>query len=376
MSEATTRAYAAAAEALKLNVLAYGGTLLDLDLFKEQLTESVEDPYGVDIVVEIRPGLEITFPLVTTSMKEWRRRGPGSPTEMLVRALGRLAMMRVWRERGTVAPPAGLLEVNGLGKALIERARVEPQAFFDAIWSPVRIGDKFTDTADWMGEGAVTPLLARAPAAMRRARPLPEGLPWLSGYSNLNAVFVEAVALDERLAVLWRPQDGSGFEVRLAPGMMPDTLLAAAPGRPFRQYVSHPLLDRLQLRIVSVRQHQKSLRLKLDGGSTLWRRVRLKGGNEERAELKQEIRMLRDGRRHLEKVIAGHLTLPGQRGDTEVPWDDILDGDEIDEFTGQPWPEVDRGFEGISGRRYHEERLHDDDDPPIRFDEDDPASYA
>ena len=74
MSEATTRAYAAAAEALKLNVLAYGGTLLDLDVFTERLVESAEDPHGVDIVVEIRPGLEITFPLVTTSMKEWRRR--------------------------------------------------------------------------------------------------------------------------------------------------------------------------------------------------------------------------------------------------------------------------------------------------------------
>jgi len=137
MSEATTRAYAAAAEALKLNVLAYGGTLLDLDVFTERLVESAEDPHGVDIVVEIRPGLEITFPLVTTSMKEWRRRGPGSPTEMLIRALGRLAMMRVWRRRGTVAPPAGLLEVNRLGKALIERAGVDPQAFFDATWSSV-----------------------------------------------------------------------------------------------------------------------------------------------------------------------------------------------------------------------------------------------
>ncbi|MGE9115668.1 hypothetical protein, partial [Escherichia coli] len=117
--------------------------------------------------------------------------------------------------------------------------------------------------ADWMGEGAVTPLLARAPAATRRTRPLPEGLPWLSGYSNLNTVFVEAAALDDRLAMLWRPQDASGFELRLAPGMMPDTLLAAAPGRPFKQYVSHPLLDRFELRIVSVRQHQKSVRLKL-----------------------------------------------------------------------------------------------------------------
>ncbi len=376
MSEATTRAYAAAAEALKQNVLAYGGALLALDVLTERLTESIDDPYGVDLVIQVRPEIELSFPLVTTSMKEWRRRGPGSPTETLVRALGRLAAMRVWRNRGTVAPPAGLLEVNGLGKALIERAGISPQAFFDATWSPVRIGDKYTDTADWMSEGAVTSLLARAPAAMRKTRSLPEGLPWLSGYNNLNVVFIEAVALSERLVVLWRPQDASGFEVRLAPGVIPDTLLAAAPGRRFKQYVSHPLLDRFDIRIASVQQHQKSLRMKLDGGAALWRRERLKGGNEERAELKQEIRELREGRRHLEKVIAGHLTLPGQRGDVEVPWEGLLDEDQIDEFTGQPWPELEYDINGISSRRYHEERLHDDGDPAIHLDEDDPASYT
>ena len=293
MSEATTRAYAASAEALKLNMLAYGGTLLDLDVFTERLVESAKDPYGVDVAVEIRPGLEIVFPLVTTSMKEWRRRGPGSPSEMLVRALGRLAMMRVWRKRGTVAPPAGLLEVNGLGKALIERAGVDPQAFFDATWSPVRIGDKYSDTEDWMGEGYVTALLARAPAATRKTRPLPAELPWMSGYSNLNAVFVEAVALDEKLAVLWRPQDSTGFEIRLPPHVLPETLVTAAPGRPFREYVSHQLLDRFELSIDTVRSHQKSLRMKLRGGMSLWRRMRLKGGNDERRELKDEIRMLR-----------------------------------------------------------------------------------
>ena len=69
------------------------------------------------------------------------------------------------------------------------------------------------------------------------------------------------------------------------------------------------------------------------------------------------------------------MTLPGQREDTEVPWDDILDEDEIDEFTGRLWTELNQDFEGISSRRHHEERLHDDGDPPIRFDEDDPASY-
>lgn len=376
MSEATTRAYAASAEALKLNVLAYGGTLLDLEVFAERLVESTEDPFGVDVAVEIRPGMEIVFPLVTTSMKEWRRRGPGSPTEMLVRALGRLAMMRVWRRRGTTAPPAGLLEVNGLGKALIERAGVDAQAFFDAAWSPVRIGDKYTDTADWMSEGRVTGLLARAPAATRGTRALPAGLPWMSGYSNLTSVFVEAVALDEKLAVLWRPQDSTGFEIRLAPNMLPETLRTAAPGRPFKQYVSHPVLDRFPLVIDAVLPHQKSLRMKLRGGMPLWQRVRLKGGNEERRELKEEIRALREGRRHLEKVIAGHLTLPGRRGDVEVPWDDVLSENEIDDFTGEPWAarQID-DFEGISAQRFHEERLHDDGDPIIRFDEDDPASY-
>lgn len=378
MSEATTRAYAASAEALKLNVLAYGGTLLDLDVFTERLVESTEDPYGVDVVIDIRPGLALSFPVVTTSMKEWRRRGPGSPTEMLVRALGRLAMTRVWRRRGTTAPPAGLLETNGLGKLLVERGGVEPQAFFDATWAPsIHIGDKYSDTLDWMGGGTITPLLARAPAAERnRVVDLPAPLPWMSGYSSLDAVFVEAVALDERLAVIWKPQDSTGFEIRLPANSLPETLKAAAIGRPFSSYVSHPLLDKFDLEINVVLSHQKSLRMKLRGGSALWRRVRLKGGNEDRRDLKAEIRALREGRIHLERVIAGHLTIPGCRGDIEVPWENLFDEDEIDEFTGRPWPShPEDGIEGISSKRRREDLQHDDGDPIIRFDENDPASY-
>lgn len=377
MSEATTRAWAASAEALRENMLAYAGMLLDLDIFRERLTVSSSDPYGVDVVVECPHGAVLTIPLVTTSMKEWRRRGPGSPTEMLVRALGRLAMTRVWRKRDTIAPPAGLLMTNGLGKLLVERAGIEPQAFFDATWTPnIHIGEKYSDTADWMGSGTVTPLLARAPAADRkRIVDLPTPLPWMSGYSALDAVFVEAVELDERLALIWKPQDSTGFEIRLPANLLPETLKAAAIGRPFSSYVSHPLLDRLDLEIDGVMAHQKSLRMKVRGGAALWRRVRLKGGNEDRRDLNTEVRALRDGRRHLEKVIAGHLTIPGHRGDVQVPWD-LLDDEDIDEFTGKPWlDQPTESFEGISSRRRREERQHDDDDPIIRFDEDDPASY-
>lgn len=377
MSEATTRAYATSAEALRENMLAYAGTLLDLDIFHERVMAS-SDPYGVEIMVDCPHGAGLLIPLVTTSMKEWRRRGPGSSTEMLVRALGRLAMTRVWRKRGTIAPPFGLLETNGLGRALVERAGVDPQAFFDATWTPsVHIGDKYSDTLDWMGGGLVTPLLARAPAAERkRVVDLPAPLPWMSGYSSLDAVFVEAVTLDEQLAVLWKPQDSTGFEIRLPANSLPETLKAAAIGRPFSSYVSHPLLDRFDLEIDAVMSHQKSLRMKLRGGLPLWHRTPLKGGNEDRRDLKAEIRALREGRIHLERVIAGHLTIPGRRGDIEVPWEEVLGEEDIDEFAGRPWPNQPAdGIEGISSRRRREDAQHDDGDPVIRFDEDDPASY-
>ena len=374
MSDAMTRAWAASATALQQNVLAYGADLLGLDPANEKLSAAMADQYGVEMVLEAPHGAGLIVPLVTTSMKEWRRRGPGSPTEMFVRALGRIAMVRIWRRHGTVAPPFGLLEVNGLGKALIERASLDPQAFFDATWaSEIHIGNKYSDTLDWMSDKAIPTLLARAPIASRKRLVSLPRLPWVSGYSSLDAVFIEAASLDERLALLWRPQDSTGFEVRLPAGL-PATLVTAAPTRPLRNFVSHPLLNRFELEIDQVRLHQKSMRMKVRGGAVLWRRYRLKGGNEERRELRDELRAMRDGRRQVEKLIAGHLTLPGRRGDVEVPWDpELFDEDEIDDLTGQPWPDM--PAEGISSRRFHEERLHDDGDPLIRFDEDDPASY-
>jgi len=60
-----------------------------------------------------------------------------------------------------------------------------------------------------------------------------------------------------------------------------------------------------------------------------------------------------------------------------MPWDDSLYEDKFDDFTGEPWavrPTDD--FEGISAQRRREERQHDDGDPIVRFDEDDPASYG
>lgn len=84
MSEPITRAWAAAATALQQNVLAYGAELLGLDPENEKLPAASADPHGVELVLEAPHGAGLIVPLVTTSMKEWRRRGPGSPTEMLV----------------------------------------------------------------------------------------------------------------------------------------------------------------------------------------------------------------------------------------------------------------------------------------------------
>ena len=370
MSEATTRAYAASAEALTLNMLAYAGDLLGLDPATETLAPHLTEPYRI----ELTTGMGAPFPLMTVSLKQWRRRGPGSTTEVMIRALGRLARTRVWRRHGTMAPPFGLLHANALAKAIVQHARVDPQAFFDATWSSVQMGEKYSDSADWMTTGVPPVLLTRATVAQHPQIEPPAGLPWLSGYSSFDAVFVEAWSLDERVVLHHRPQDNDRFEIRMPPGL-PHTLVHALIGKPLRALVSHPVLDRFDIVIVGVTHHERSIRFQVRD-EMLWRRDQFRGGSEARREVDRELRAMRTGRRHLEDLIARHLTIPGRKGDVDIPWnrDELFDDDEYDAFADKPWSERDE-FEGIMSRRSRRDARHDDGDPIIRFDEDDPASY-
>lgn len=369
MTNDANRAYEASAEALKQNLLAYTAELLGLDPSVERVFADSDHPY----CVRIDPGIGKSFPLINVSLKEWRRRGPGSTIEVMTRAIARLALARVWRRHKTVAPPYGLLVTNGLGKALVERAGIDPQAYFDATWTPVEMGDKYADTADWMSAGPAPTLMARAPAVNRPVKVLPPRLPWMSGYNTEDAVFVETAEFDERLVLHWRPQKSNESELRIPSGY-PLSILNAAMGKPLKTLVSHPLLNRHDLRIDYVYIHQRSARMQLRGGSRLWSRVRLKGGNDARENLREEKRALQIGRRNLEELITRFLTLPARKGDVEVNWEGILLDEEIDSFTGKPWPER-QVFEGISTRRHHEEYRHIDADPIIYFDEDDPEAY-
>ena len=369
MSEAMTRAYAASAEALTQNLLAYGGELLGLDPQTESLVLHTTEPHRVELVTS----MGVPFPLTTVSLKQWRRRGPGSTTEVMIRGLGHLARTRVWRRRGTIAPPYGLLHTSALAKAVVERARVAPQDFFDATWTDVGIGEKYSDSADWMSAAPPPGLLARAAVATHPAIDLPANLPWLSGYSTLDAVFIDALSLDERIVVHHRPQDGDRFEIRLQPDL-PMVLAAAVTGRPLRSVISHPVLDRFDITITGVTSHQRSIRL-LVRGMEPWNRHQFAGASDARREVNQEIRALKTGRRHLEQLIARHLTIPGRKGDIEVPIDDdVIFDDDWDAFADRPWPEREE-FEGVYAKRRARDVSHDEGDPAIVFDEEDPVSY-
>lgn len=370
MSEATTRAYAASAEALTQNLLAYGSDLLGLDPQTERLVPHATEPYRVELVT----GIGAPFPLTTVSLKQWRRRGPGSTTEVMIRGLGHLARTRVWRRRGTIAPPYGLLHTSALAKAVVERAKVAPQDFFDATWADVAIGEKYSDSADWMSADPPPALLARAAVATHPAIDLPARLPWLSGYSTLDAVFIDALMLDERVVVHHRPQDGDRFEIRLRPDL-PMVLATAVAGRPLSGVISHPVLDRFAITIIGVTTHQRSIRL-LVTGTEPWTRRQFAGGSDARREVNQEIKSLKSGRRLLEDLIARHLTIPGHKGDIQLPIDaDVVFDDDWDEFADRPWPRCEE-FEGIYTKRRARDARHDEGDPAIVFDEDDPASYT
>lgn len=371
MSDAKTHAYAASAEALAQNLLAYGAELLGLDPATETLALHSIEPFRV----ELTTGLDRPFPLMTVSLKPWRRRGPGSTTEIMVRGLTRLARTRVWRRHGTTAPPFGLLKVNVLLKAIVQRSRVDPQSFFDAVWSPVEMGEKHADSADWMTPGTAPTLLARSPAATHPVVVAPHGLPWLSGYSTYDAVHVEAWALDDRIVLVHRPQDNDRFELRI-PADLPLALIQGLVGKPLRSLISHPILDEYDMVIDSFVRHEKTIRFRIRNW-LFWNTDEFRGGSEARREVNRELRGMRQGRAKLEELIARHLTIPGATGDVDVPWirEDLIDPDDgFDLFADKPWTER-KEFEGIMSKRRTRDTRFDDGDPLITFDEDDPEAY-
>lgn len=371
MSELHDAAYLASAEALKLNMLAYAGEILGLGQHGERVYADPNKP----LCVRIDPGIGESFPIMDIELKPWRKRGPGSPTEVMTRAIERLARASLWRSMGTKAPPAGIMETGALTKALLEHYDVAPQEFLDATWTPVQMGDKYSDSADWRDHRQQPDLLARAPAVNYPTRYMPPELPWTAGYALHDAVFVEIIALSDEVIIIYKPQRSDRCEVRIPSGL-PNSAIIALHRRSLKNLVSHPLLNRFPMVINATRHHQRSLRFEVLG-SDPWRRVRFKGGNEERRLLKEGIRDLSPARRHFERLIAGILTVPGRIGDTEPDWEIPADADEIfndyDTFLGE---EIERpDFQGVAQRRSEGEWHHDDGDPPIRFDEDDPKSY-
>lgn len=355
-AKAATRAYAASAEALVLNLMAYGDEILGLEA-DERLVRDKAAPY----LIRLDAGAGESFPLVSVSMEAFRRRGPGSPTEVMVRALGRLALARVWRRRGTVAPPVGAMNVNAIAKALLENHGVDGQAFMDATWRPVPIFDKYTDTSDWRSTGTEPALLARSPLLQHRETTLPQGVPWMAGYSSSDAIFVEAVELAPEVVLYWRPTRGDVAEIRLPAGV-PHTVITAAVGGPLRRLVSHPVLDRFALTIRSAGFHQRTTRIIVEGAAP-WKRAHLAGGNEDRAEVAAELKALRPARRQFEALIKRMLTIVGSDRDfVHVPWNDDFELDEEDVGLNIVWGAQERTPRGIAERRAEMERGCDDGD--------------
>lgn len=372
MTELHDAAYRASAEALKRNMLAYVPEILRLE-GPERVCEDETNPY----CVRIDPGIGESFPIMNIDMKPWRKRGPGSPTEVMIRSIERLARARLWRRSGTVAPPAGIMVTSAIGKAMLEHHGIEPQAFLDATWRPVAMGDKYADTHDWRDGRSPPDLLARTPLISHAQRDLPDAMPWTAGYSAQDAVFIEAIALSPDVIIYWRPPRNDMCEIRLTPGL-PRTTVIALQGQPLRKLVSHPVLNRFELWISTYQFHRRSLRFGISGGGP-WRRMQFRGGKDERRLLKEEISALAPSRRHLEKLITGQLTLPGRTGDVEVEWQLTHDGDaemeDWDYFLNEP---IERDeFPSVSSRRADIDLRRMDDDPVITFDggPDDPTSY-
>jgi hypothetical protein len=302
------KAWHASAEALKQNILAYAAGMLGLDPKLERLVEDSKKPF----CIRIDPGIGQSFPLIDVPIEAARKRSPGANITVMVRALKLLTFARIWRDRGTKAPPVGLLNTTRLTKLVIDHYGVNPQDFVDATWVPVPIFEKYDDWAEWQSDKPFPTLLSRDPISKRQKRNgLPSSLPWVSGFSKHNRVVIDSVALAEDAVLKMHVISNRPLELRLPPGM-PATMVEAIKGRKLAKTIAHPLLRSPRARIQEVNVHARSTRITIRDPSMEWDSVAMRGGNAERSEFRQRMEGLKPQRDQLEAMIRMSLTVPGE----------------------------------------------------------------
>lgn len=254
------------------------------------------------------------LPFLILPAKEYRRKGPGSAIEQLHRMLRFLVRDRMWREDGGPAPSAALFRTKNLTNMLLHENRVLPQEFVDAVWDPVDIHDRWSEGNEWRSGLQIPDVMKQSPAAQRPVRYTIQLLPWVTGVSLHDEIYVDAVRLLPDGA-LYRLTRFGPTELRL-----PNLASSKLDFEGSRQSVGNITWDGFPLGqlnpilrgdlVSSGSQviYKRSQRIMVEG-EFLWEQCYFDGHtqDEKRAEFNRRIRQLFLRRSRIEMAIVKHL---------------------------------------------------------------------
>ncbi|MCL6250400.1 hypothetical protein M3P36_04965 [Altererythrobacter sp. KTW20L] len=296
-------AFHASAQALELNLLAYGPEILELE-GPERLYLDEHDTRGIRLDV----GVGGTFPIMSVEDATFIGRGAKLAIATLDLAIGRLAAARTWKRVGSKGPPAATMKTSELTVAVMEVYGLEAQGLVDSTWQTTTMHERYDDLVHWRSRSEVPRLLRRTVGKGYEFRDLPEVAPWVAGYCSQSSINVEAVSLGEEAAIYWRPQDHQRFEVRLASGI-PETVANAMTGKPLSEIVDHPLARRFDGIVENVSRLKNSIRLSILREASR-RFVQLDIDESVLAMLQAEKSKLRVGQARIQLLMQRQLTPP------------------------------------------------------------------
>lgn len=254
------------------------------------------------------------LPFLTLPDKEYRRKGPGSAIEQLHRMLRLLVRDRMWREHGGPAPSAALFRTNLLTRVVLQAHKVLPQDFVDAVWDPVDIHDGWSEANEWRSQHNIPEVMKQSPVAQRAVRQINEPLPWVSGVSLHDEIYLDAIGIIPD-AALYRLTRFGPTELRI-PTRECSTFSPPAEGKPIGNIIwddapvgdMNPFLGNDLTFSGNISVFKRSLRLMVEGEHD-WQQCYFEGKShdDERAEFNRRIRQLFLKRARIEATIEKHL---------------------------------------------------------------------
>ena len=176
-----------------------------------------------------------------------------------------LASRRAWALAGTAHPPLETMETTPVTRAFLDHHGCDAGQLLRSTWRPpAAYGHPWRSSNREPGFR-----VNRAPQQVSLLE-IPEGLPWCCGRNTTYELTLSWIDLGRGSSYdanngRYRRGKRPGEPALDIPARLPDVAAIALRGRPLRDAVSHPVLDRFAYRIRAVEPLAASMRLHLDG---------------------------------------------------------------------------------------------------------------